>query len=57
MSTTQVISSTIVGVGAAERLKMVRWGVARQIAAAWLLTLPATGLLGGIGYWFLHRFW
>ena len=57
VSTTQVISSTIIGVGAAERLKMVRWGVARQIASAWLLTLPATGLLGGIGYWLLHLVW
>jgi inorganic phosphate transporter, PiT family len=57
VSTTQVISSTIVGAGAAERLKMVRWGVARSIATAWLLTLPATGLLGGVGYWLLHRFW
>jgi PiT family inorganic phosphate transporter len=56
VSTTQVISSTIVGAGAAERLKMVRWGVARGIATAWLLTLPATGVLGGIGYWFLHRY-
>jgi inorganic phosphate transporter, PiT family len=57
VSSTQVISSTIVGAGAAERIKMVRWGVARQIAAAWLLTLPATGLLGGLGYWLIQRFW
>jgi PiT family inorganic phosphate transporter len=57
VSTTQVISSAIVGAGAAERLKMVRWGVARGIATAWLLTLPATGILGGIGYWLLHQYW
>jgi PiT family inorganic phosphate transporter len=57
VSTTQVISSTIVGAGAAERLKMVRWGVARSIATAWLLTLPATGVLAGIIYWYLLRFW
>jgi PiT family inorganic phosphate transporter len=57
VSSTQVISSTIVGAGAAERLKLVRWGVARGIATAWLLTLPATGLLGGIGFYLLRRFW
>jgi PiT family inorganic phosphate transporter len=54
VSTTQVISATIVGAGAAERLKLVRWGVARQIALAWLLTIPATGLLGALGYWLLN---
>ena len=42
VSTTQVVSSTIMGVGAAERVNKVRWGVAREIATAWLLTIPAT---------------
>lgn len=45
VSTTQVVSSTIVGVGASERLSKVRWGVFRDIALAWLVTIPATGLL------------
>ncbi|HSG18799.1 MAG TPA: inorganic phosphate transporter [Anaerolineae bacterium] len=45
VSTTQVVSSTIVGVGAAERLGKVRWGVFQDIAVAWLVTIPATGLL------------
>jgi len=48
VSTTQVISSSIVGAGAAERLNMVRWGLAGQIAMAWLITIPVTALLGGI---------
>jgi PiT family inorganic phosphate transporter len=48
VSTTQVVSSTIVGVGAAERLSKVRWQVFRDIAAAWLITLPATALLAAI---------
>jgi PiT family inorganic phosphate transporter len=48
VSTTQVISSTIVGAGAAERVNMVRWGLAGQIAMAWLITIPATILLGGL---------
>ena len=48
VSTTQVISSTIVGAGSAERVNMVRWGLAGQIAMAWLITIPATMLLGGL---------
>jgi PiT family inorganic phosphate transporter len=45
VSTTQVVSSAIMGVGAAERLNKVRWGVAEEIAMAWLLTIPATALV------------
>jgi PiT family inorganic phosphate transporter len=51
VSTTQVISSTIVGAGAAERFHKVRWGVAGQIVVAWLLTIPSTGLLGAVIFW------
>lgn len=50
ISTTQVISGTIVGAGSAERLNMVRWGLATQIAMAWLITIPANFLLGAIFY-------
>jgi PiT family inorganic phosphate transporter len=45
VSTTQVVSSSIMGVGAAERINKVRWGVAQDIAIAWLLTIPITALL------------
>ena len=45
MSTTQVVSSAIMGVGSAERVSKVRWSVAGQIAMAWLLTIPATAVL------------
>jgi PiT family inorganic phosphate transporter len=45
VSTTQVVSSTIVGVGASERLSKVRWSVFKDIALAWLVTIPATALL------------
>ena len=55
VSTTQVISSSIVGAGAAERLNMVRWGLAGQIAMAWLITIPATALLGGIFFILLDK--
>jgi len=50
VSTTQVVSSSIMGVGSAERINKVRWGVAGNIATAWLLTIPVTGLLAGLIY-------
>jgi PiT family inorganic phosphate transporter len=50
VSTTQVINSSIVGTGAAERVQKVRWGVAGNIVLAWILTIPSTGILGGIFY-------
>ncbi|UCE00981.1 MAG: inorganic phosphate transporter [Chloroflexota bacterium] len=50
VSTTQVISSTIVGAGSAERVNMIRWRLATQIAMAWLLTIPATFILGAVFY-------
>jgi inorganic phosphate transporter, PiT family len=56
VSTTQVVSSAIMGVGAAERLNKVRWGVAREIATAWFLTIPATALLAAGIYWVIIQF-
>lgn len=53
VSTTQVVSSAIMGVGAAERMSKVRWGVAQDIAIAWLLTIPATALVGAGLYWLI----
>jgi len=50
VSTTQVVSSSILGVGSAERLSKVRWGVARQIGVAWLLTIPMSALLAAVIY-------
>jgi PiT family inorganic phosphate transporter len=55
VSTTQVVSSAIMGVGAAERVNKVRWGVAKDIAVAWLLTIPATALVGAGAYWLVNR--
>ncbi|HEX3728229.1 MAG TPA: inorganic phosphate transporter [Opitutaceae bacterium] len=46
VSTTHVISASIMGVGASRRLSAVKWGVVERIVWAWVLTLPATGLLG-----------
>ena len=57
VSTTQVVSSAIMGVGAAERANKVRWGVAQEIAIAWLLTIPASALVAAAVYWLLEKFW
>jgi PiT family inorganic phosphate transporter len=46
LSTTHVISTSIMGVGASKRLSAVKWGVVERIIWAWVLTLPVTGLLG-----------
>jgi PiT family inorganic phosphate transporter len=53
VSTTQVVSSAIMGVGAGERANKVRWGVAQEIAMAWLFTIPATALFAAGLYWVL----
>lgn len=50
VSTTHVISSSIMGVGATTRLSSVRWAIVGQIVGAWLLTIPVCAALGGICY-------
>jgi PiT family inorganic phosphate transporter len=50
VSTTQVVSSSILGVGAAERRSKVRWGVMTDILLAWILTVPATTLVAALLY-------
>jgi PiT family inorganic phosphate transporter len=54
VSTTHAITGAIVGVGATRRLSAVRWGVARQIVWAWLLTIPASAAIGA-GCYLLSR--
>ena len=57
LSTTHVIGSSIMGVGATRRLSAVRWGLAGQIVAAWVLTWPGCALLGyGLGLTFNGAF-
>jgi PiT family inorganic phosphate transporter len=56
VSTTHVISSAILGVGSTGRLSAVRWGVARSIVTAWILTLPAAGLMAALAYLVLRPF-
>jgi PiT family inorganic phosphate transporter len=50
VSTTHVVSTAILGVGSAERLSKVRWGVVGQIIVAWLLTIPASALVAVVCY-------
>jgi len=50
LSTTHVISGGVMGAGAAKRLSAVRWGVAGNIVAAWVLTIPAAGAIGAAAY-------
>jgi inorganic phosphate transporter, PiT family len=50
LSTTHVISGGVMGAGAAKRLSAVRWGVAGNIAVAWVLTLPAAAIIGALAY-------
>ena len=50
VSTTHTITGAIIGVGAARRVSAVRWGIAGSIIIAWVVTLPAAGLLGALFY-------
>ena len=51
LSTTQVATGAIFGAGAGRRLASVQWGVAGQMALAWLLTLPAAAIVGAVAAW------
>jgi PiT family inorganic phosphate transporter len=54
ISTTQTITSAILGVGATKRLSAVRWGVAGNIAIAWVLTIPMAALAAALAFWALR---
>jgi PiT family inorganic phosphate transporter len=54
VSTTHVISASIMGVGASKRVSAVRWGVARNILMAWVLTIPVSAAVAAGTYWVLQ---
>jgi PiT family inorganic phosphate transporter len=54
VSSTHVITSSVMGAGATRRLSSVRWGVAREVLLAWLLTIPGAGLCASLTYLILH---
>jgi len=53
VSTTHTITGAIVGVGAVQRLSAVRWGVARRVVWAWILTIPCSAVVAAGLYWLL----
>jgi len=52
VSTTHTITGSIIGVGATKGLSAVRWGVTTKIFWAWILTIPVSGIIGSIMYYF-----
>jgi PiT family inorganic phosphate transporter len=56
VSTTRTITGAIVGVGATNRFSAVRWGIAGRIVWAWVLTIPAAGIIAAISYLLLKTF-
>lgn len=56
VSTTQVVSTAIMGVGSADRVNKVRWGVAKEIGLAWILTIPSTAFVSAGFYWLLSHY-
>src|SRR3954464_4296542 len=56
LSTTHVINGGILGAGAAKRFSAVRWGIAGNIAIAWVLTLPMSACIGALVYWITRLF-
>lgn len=51
ISTTQVITTSVMGVGSAKRISAVKWGIAQNILIAWIVTLPITMILGAASVW------
>ncbi len=56
VSTTHTIAGGVVGVGSMQRLSAVRWGVAKNIIWAWILTIPVAGIVAALCFWVLHFF-
>jgi len=56
VSTTHTITGSIIGAGVARRTSAVRWGVARNVLAAWLITIPASAIVGALFYWLTWLF-
>ncbi|WP_329546818.1 inorganic phosphate transporter [Streptomyces sp. NBC_01356] len=54
ISTTHVITSAIMGVGATKRLNAVRWGVAKNIILGWFITMPAAALVAALSFWVVN---
>jgi PiT family inorganic phosphate transporter len=56
VSSTHMIAGSITGVGASKGRHQVEWAVTHRMVVAWILTLPAAGLVGALTYWTIHFF-
>jgi PiT family inorganic phosphate transporter len=56
VSTTHTITGCVIGAGAARRASAVRWGIAGNVAVAWLITIPASATVGALFYWLITLF-
>jgi PiT family inorganic phosphate transporter len=56
VSTTHTITGSIIGAGVARRASAVRWGIARNVMTAWIITIPASGLVGALFYYLTRLF-
>ena len=54
VSTTHVVTGSVMGAGASQRLSALRWGVGANIVLAWVLTIPAAGLMAWVVYAILN---
>jgi inorganic phosphate transporter, PiT family len=55
VSTTHVVSSSIMGVGAGQRISAVRWGLAKNIILAWVITIPASAVMAGLSFYPIQK--
>jgi len=56
VSTTHVVATSIMGIGASERPRAVRWGKAREIVTTWIVTIPASAFVGAVIYALIQAF-
>jgi PiT family inorganic phosphate transporter len=53
VSTTHTVTGCVIGAGAARRASAVRWGVAGDVATAWVITIPASAIVAALFYWLI----
>jgi PiT family inorganic phosphate transporter len=56
VSTTHTITGCVIGAGAARRASAVRWGIAKDVMVAWIITIPASATVGALFYLFISAF-
>ena len=56
VSTTHTITGCVIGAGAARRASAVRWGIARNVMIAWIITIPASATVAALFYWLISGY-